>query len=845
MKTYKTHKLILIGAAVVSLIAPSAHGKVIYQNDFSTRTSEAAIRSIEWKTVSYVTDYLANTNNANPLNPNVQLMQDGWIKGQETSNVGNARVYADSGNSMATLGDTSASKPKDCIVKQRLGSTFTNGTVTVQFDFLPPGSWASQGATVLRRAVLSVGDERFYSPNVAKDNVYRYTVGGVGVALDGSRKVYWNVDFDTADTAPSSQEVTRYAWHRAIMTIDLDARTWGFTMYEMGSHPAFDAATPATPVHSESNLSFADSTVTSVSSICLNGFNVAWEASSEYSEGKAPTNIAAFDNIRVSHNGVECYVNDFAASRRRRLDGTMDGTYTPDCLVTNRVEDEVYKLNTYLLPDLENRGTTVQTPGIDGWRRTAAFQVGKEANVHVRKDGDYSYLRVDQDSNATWFGFFAHPFGSMVTSGKVRISVDAQLPDNWKSGLESGSVIWVTLGDDQYYNAKPAEANNYRFAAVGIRGTSNNPTYVTPSGAQNPSPTAAISATHWYRLVITADLDEGTSEYRLYEQGESFPTISTADGTLIYTSPAIERLKNITSISCFSLGAYYASVKFDNVRVWRVDGEVETLLYENCFSSRTVYSQNMRVAPLVGTLQQNPEGQDGWTRLDVRAGAIVVSDDANPSLEFGRGTAFNDFAVHDIGQTLRDSVAVVQADIRPPKGWLGSSGSVYVRLGGDAHLMGNLKDNDANYLKNIAVGFGFKENGGGKSGNLYTNSTIVAYRGDCAGGGAMEPAASGYAVDSTHWYRFVAKSEIGNSQYDLAVYDMGEEQPTLATKTPAAPIATFTALPFRRASSDLGGVSCISVSSAYNPNSAYDAALTSRIDNLCVKELLGLIIIVE
>ena len=829
--------LLLICSVSVSLIAPSAHGKVIYQNDFSTRTSEAAIRSIEWKTVSYVTDYLANTNNANPLNSNAQLMQDGWIKGQETSNIGNARVYADSGNNMATLGDTRAGAAKDCIVKQRLGSTFTNGTVTVRFDFLVPGSWASD-PPVLRRAVLSVGDERFYSPNVAKDKVYRYTVGGVGVALNDGRKVYWNADVDTANTAPSSPALTASTWCRAIMKIDLDARTWGFTMYEMGSHPAFDAATPATPVHSESNLPFADNTVTAVSSICLNGFHVAW-SDTAYSDSKAPTHIAAFDNIRVSHDGVECYVNDFAVSRRHRLDGTMVGTYTPDCLVTNRVEAEVYKRSTYLLPDRKNQGETVQPTRIDGWRRTA--NKNGTANAHVIESGDYVYLGVEQDSSASLFGFFAHPFGSTVRSGKVRISVDAQLPDNWKSG----SVVWVTLGDDQYYNAPPADANNYRFAAVGIRGTSNNPTYVTPSDVQNPSPTAAISATHWYRLVVTADLDAGTSEYRLYEQDTSFPTSSTADGTLIYTSPAIGRLKDITSISCFSLGAYYASVKFDNVRVWRVDGTDETLLYENYFSSRTIYSQDMRVAPLVGTLQQNPEGQDGWTRLDVRTGAIVVSDDANPSLEFGRGTVFNDFAVHDLGQTLRDGVAVVQADIRPPKGWLGSSGSVYVRLGGDAHLMGNLKDNDANYLKNIAVGFGFKQSGDGMSGNLYTNSTIVAYRGDCAGGGAMEPAASGYAVDSTHWYRFVAKSEIGNSQYDLAVYDMGEEQPTLATATPTMPVATFTALPFRRAISDLGGVSCISVSSTYNPNSAYDDALTSRIDNLCVKELLGLIIIVE
>ena len=62
MKKQSLTLILAIGAAAVSLIAPFAYGKVIYQNDFLMRTSEAAIRSIEWKAVDYVTGYLANTN---------------------------------------------------------------------------------------------------------------------------------------------------------------------------------------------------------------------------------------------------------------------------------------------------------------------------------------------------------------------------------------------------------------------------------------------------------------------------------------------------------------------------------------------------------------------------------------------------------------------------------------------------------------------------------------------------------------------------------------------------------------------------------------------------------------
>ena len=838
-------------ALAVTLAGSFAYGDVIYQNDFSTRTSAAAIRSTEWKAVEYVSgELLANTNNAAPHSApsgSSQKMQDGWIKSQETVNHGNAYVYADGDNNMAALGDTKSSNTaidrKVCTVKQRLGATFTNGTVTVQFDFLPPKNFATwTDYSSLRRAAFSVGDENFYSPVVNHVKVYQNTVGSVGVAIPTGmpRVVYWNADFNSATTSTSTKEVARYKWHRAVMTINLDARTWGFTMYEMGDHPAFDAATPATPLHSESGLPLADSSVTSVSSICLSGYDVAWSDKS-YSEaaaagGGAPQHVAGFDNIRVSHNGVECYVNDFTTSRRRRLDGTTAWTYATDSLVTNSVRDEVYAfdtsntLTTKLVPDRESDGTTVQTPGIDGWRRTS--NSGGTGNAHVVKVGNDCYLRFDPGSNKTLFGFFVHPFGSTISSGKVRISVDARLP---KSDWKADSKIWLALGNDKYYTVKPSSANSYRFANVGIRygATENTPTYVPAGGGDspNPSPDAPISPGHWYRLVLTADLDNNTSIYKLYEQGEVYPNSATPDGTLIYTSPANGKINTITSVSSFSLGVYYSPVYFDNVKVWHIPtgSETETLLYENLFSTRTVYPQDRRVAQIVGSLLKDPEGQDGWAHIFTGTTSAYVTDDENPSLVFARSNSgsLSDVVVHDLGQTLRNGMVTAQADIRPSRGWLTGSeaGSVYVRLGGDAHLMGNVRDDNANYLKNIATGFGFKRIGTGKSGNLYTNSTIVAYRGDCAGGGAMEEAASGHAVDPSHWYRFVARTEVRKNQYDLAVYDMAE------------PVATFTALPFRRTIRDLGGISCISVSTCNNPNSVYDSTLSARVDNLRIEQV--------
>ena len=837
--------IVLLVAAVAGA---ASFGETIYENDFSVRRSASPVPTAEWRAVDYVTGLLANTNSAAPFAATAegQVMQDGWIMSQQANNKGNARVYADGGNNMVALGHEDGDHAQLSFVKQRLGNTFTNGVVTVQFDFLPPGSWAVYSGD--RRAALSIGDESFYSPSVSQDKVYQHTVGSVGVRLNSDktpsvREVYYNADQDDANTGTTEKAVTRYAWHRAVVTIDLDARKWGFAMYEMNQHPALGAATPATAVYTANDLPFADDSVTSVSSIGLGGFGVVWSEGG-YAKGGEPTAVAAFDNIRVAHNGEECYVNDFTSGRRRNLGGTTSGSYTPDSLLTSRVENEVYVLNKIFVNAREGDGSAVQSAGLDGWRRTG--NTGGTDNAYAREEtvsgNKYTYLRFNSSGANNAFAFLAHPIGSSLSTGKVRFAVDARLPTSWTSSC----LLWVTLGNDDYYNASPAAANNYRWAAVGIRGTNNNPTYVTTGGSQNPSPTAAISPGHWYRIVVTADLDAKTTDFKVYEQGQAYPNGSTADGTLIYSNSEIARLKDISSVSSFSLGAYYCPVYFDNIKVWHMPtgSETQTLLYENYFSSRTYYHQDERVAKLAGTMFLNPEGQDGWTRLNWEGADVFATDAANPAVAFARYSS-DSFVAHDIGRNVKTGTLTVQADMRPPKGWQGEGGSVYLRLAGDAHIQNSIRnDDDTYFLKNIATGFGFRNVGTAKKDNIYTNSTIAAYRGDLAGGGAFENAAC--SVDPTHWYRFVATVRVSDSEYDVAVYDMGADQPTLATATPASPVATFSKLPFRRSRRDLGGISCYGLSVNRILYSSADDHLGPLIDNVRMTlDLDGLMIILR
>ena len=116
--------------------------------------------------------------------------------------------------------------------------------------------------------------------------------------------------------------------------------------------------------------------------------------------------------------------------------------------------------------------------------------------------------------------------------------------------------------------------------------------------------------------------------------------------------------------------------------------------------------------------------------------------------------------------------------------------------------------------------------------NAYTNVTFVAMQGNGTGGGSM--VSSGFAADSSHWYRFVAKAQMRASKYDVALYDMGTEHPTLATATPAVPVATISDLPFRYVNDTLGGVSCVSVSTTNTYWTELDTRLNPYVDNTLV-----------
>ena len=164
---------LIIGAAMFS------YGEVVYENDFATRMSKGAVPYAGWREQPYVTGTLVNTNASSPFADGD--IQDGWIldKGQNACPV---TIFDDSGNQEMVFYKKTTDTSKIALIKQRLGNTFTNGTVTAQCDLHAPTSWAASNG----QATFTLGDATFFTPEVTHNASLTYRVAQVGI-IPGSQ----------------------------------------------------------------------------------------------------------------------------------------------------------------------------------------------------------------------------------------------------------------------------------------------------------------------------------------------------------------------------------------------------------------------------------------------------------------------------------------------------------------------------------------------------------------------------------------------------------------------------------------------------------------------------------
>ena len=274
-----------------------------------------------------------------------------------------------------------------------------------------------------------------------------------------------------------------------------------------------------------------------------------------------------------------------------------------------------------------------------------------------------------------------------------------------------------------------------------------------------------------------------------------------------------------------------------------------TPIYSNDFTGRTSagpvatktytvpYVTGLLCSPNYLTAYANPSWiQDGWVEglNSCDLFARVKDTSGNPLACLCRTDSGKYLYVrHPTGTVLSNGTVRLAGDIRPPSRWSGSSRNISLHLGYD-RFMSLLAADTEDYYKYQTCLLGFRS-----TNSTDTNISFYAYQ--CNGNGSAGTMVSGSAaVDTNHWYRFVAELDLDASTYTAAVYDMGADQPTLDTAEPATPAETFGGATFRfrmDLTAATGGLTALGLS-AYGVTGGdtgdTNINLTARFDNLTI-----------
>ena len=524
--------------------------------------------------------------------------------------------------------------------------------------------------------------------------------------------------------------------------------------------------------------------------------------------------------------------------------------------------------------------TTLQPLGIDGWRRLVPISAGSTGSPWTRDGydaGDAGNLMEIGQSGT--YCCIANLIGEEITSGKVKIAVDAHtpiipMPSDFTYIDQARQRIAVALGPTALYSSLTADVAGKTLAGGGlfleiVNAVTNYVAFTYGAGATLAEDRAvAIESNTWYRLEVTADLDARTYDMAitplgsLSVTGDFVPTsdvVMTATGIPFASDPG-------TGIGAFYLWGYgyggttgwsmNRKTAFDNINIWKIaeDGGSATtnLVYSNDFDTRTrILSDSVRASGRLAYQYDRDDGQDHWIRQNgtgddaFGADATVRDDSGNQFLSLGResGNGHTTHYTTSLGQSVRQGTVTIRADVRPPLYWFGrSSGSVMLSFGNKLMEQNQVKDMKAGML----LRFGFKDSTGSGNGGRYEDIRPFAI--GSLDGTALGTATGTYSYmgDSSvrgaaNWYRFVVKVNLDEETFEANVYDMGTAHPT-PTSVRGEKVGSVTGLHLMNPLDD--GMSALEVS-CYGVTSTFGETgvdpLHALIDNVVVQRTTGFV----
>ena len=514
-----------------------------YENDFSTRRYRR-IQPTPTATVAYPVDtaistednftsYVVMTNReeASPtLLVNTSLTDvpgvDNWIRLQ----TGSKFCVIDSktnGKNELRVSDGGSG-----VIAQTLGETITSGKVRISGDVRLPTEWNLPSGQNDARVCLALGSPDYWSLTDPGNFTGRHIGYGaiVGESTNEFCAAYLPPGSATLISAKdTSVACTPKTWYRMVVTADLDAKTYDYELYEIGTYAgAIDRTdVPSTPVYATNAIPFR-SNVSSIGSFGLYS----------YRSGSNWNNYILWDNLQVwkdwdssAGTGTLVYANDF--NKRTRY------------LSRNKTE-LVHGVNTGV--------------GVDCWE-----QVNRRDGIVWIVGGANRFLSLKAPNAASLYMTQPLPF-EVPCGQRVAFRVDVRPPRWWVQ--ESGNLN-IYLGGD--WMGQHATAQNERlpfndsvmmfglYPDAASLGRYTNCLFRVQSG--NTFPTIKygdMKTDHWYRLEGTTLSGSDSWKFRAYDMGATHPEIDAPAGPLVAARDGLARRSSgatsgISSI-CISTG---------------------------------------------------------------------------------------------------------------------------------------------------------------------------------------------------------------------------------------------------------------------------------------------------
>lgn len=865
MKRLKS-RINLLPVILATMVAEA--GVVVYQNDFSTRTSEKPVPSTEWQRSSYVTGTIQRARPSAVGNGRDGVFssqlgdpqtQDAWLwaydgnADQESlfyrmENGGAANKSAMFMNTYPTV--TDPTKDHRTYFYQAFGNEFKSGILRMSFDLRAFKFTKIQNNNLFVGPIYKKYLDCWWGASLPKyagfaginmeqrngvDNVKAYSYGGNGEGA-GSYDGHY-----------VGSKLIQGEWYRYVVDFNADTQEMSGKVYAMGStQPDLNSTgtwmADLTPVRFYADLTeetggFAGIVIRDCGSV------------SSPNNTEVESQRPMIDNLRCwwRESGTDFtdndlfYENDFVTRRTRTLRPVPQKSVAYDRTektATTTLSKYFYytKFETNTdsmknrLVSAPSKKKELQSITFDGMRLLNGTSTLSFFTFNIDNNPRMIGMRLMGDGNP--FGIFTQHLGEKITSGKVRLSYDVRTPKSW-----IGSCPWIygMVAPQTYYDSINDDIQTTAYAyRVGFQGTAKSTTTKFAAIGSATQTAADAKVLTWYRVIGTCDMDGKTFDCEIYEIGAN-PIAMTQEvtGAPVFAKTGIG-LKNqsLTDISCFAffLGGtpemtLDGAIHVDNIRIWKQAKAATdwTALYANDFTTRTRY--NVKETSCQLTEMSEVMGLDGWTMHVDGLAPIATSGTENPALRCdGNTTGDQSFSwvVQTLGKPIRRGKAKLRVDIKPPRVWtpgFTSNTGVMIGLGDEQMASGNRAcgNADLSFLNHYQVRFGI---GPEASGGPNKDYEIQKYRTnrpfyfDEKGSRAYTVNASNqkYDLNHTHWYRFEAKADVDNQTYDLSVYDMGTVQPTVTTATSSGTLLfTRENKKFRMPLSDGRGLSALTV----------------------------------